>query len=168
MVANILPLWFLRQPDQARLLRLVAGPVVVSTIHQRSFQQLIDDMAQTMVHARGIGLAAPQIGQSMRLAVIDGGVAQQTEPLVLINPVVKQSTPNQEAMEEGCLSIPGVFGLVPRPTGLSMTALDRRGATISLNAVGLLARVIQHEIDHLNGRLFIDRVTRITAGKIPS
>lgn len=161
-----LPLWLLKDPDQARLLRLTAADVDLLEISKPTFQQLIDDMVVTMYQANGIGLAAPQIGQSLRLAVIAPEVdASLSEPLVIINPTITKPSSEQEVIEEGCLSIPKVFGPVHRALSLTVQALDRRGRPFRLNASGLLARVIQHEVDHLLGRLFIDRADHISSGK---
>jgi peptide deformylase len=112
---------------------------------------LIDDMFETMHRAQGIGLAAPQVE---RIAVVD--VEGGKQPLALINPQVVSSSSRQEKSEEGCLSIPDVFGDVERPESVVVRALDRDGRGIEITASGLLARCLQHEIDHLNGKLFID------------
>jgi len=114
-------------------------------------QTLIDDMFATMHAAEGIGLAAPQVGRSERLAVIQVDDA----PLVIINPEIV-STAGRAKAEEGCLSIPEIYGNVERPERIVVRALDRNGTPFELEASGLLARCIQHEVDHLNGKLFID------------
>jgi len=114
-------------------------------------QTLIDDMFATMHAAEGIGLAAPQVGRSERLAVIQVDDA----PLVIINPEIV-STAGRAKAEEGCLSIPEIYGSVERPERIVVRALDRNGTPFELEASGLLARCIQHEVDHLNGKLFID------------
>lgn len=163
-----LPLWLLREPDQAQLLRRVAEQISLSHIQDPAFQVLIDEMVLTMHQARGVGLAAPQIGQSIRLAVIDGQANEHVEPYVLINPSISQVSSDQIDMEEGCLSIPRVFGVVPRANRLTLSAFDRFGKPYRLAAEGFFARVIQHELDHLNGKLYIDRATEITSGKIPT
>ena len=115
--------------------------------------QLIDDMFDTMHAAQGIGLAAPQVGRTERIAVVE---VEGTQPLALINPEVTSSSSRLEKGEEGCLSIPDVFGDVERPESVIVRALDREGRAIEVSATGLLARCLQHEIDHLNGKLFID------------
>lgn len=147
------------------MLKTPAVPVDLTTLDQPDIQQLIDDMIKTMNQAEGIGLAAPQVGQSIRLAVVDGAVSGQAKPYVLINPIVQVSDPEQSEAEEGCLSIPGVFGLVPRPKKITLKAFDRHGQPWSIPAEQLLARVIQHEVDHLNGTLFLDRLTSFTRGQ---
>lgn len=163
-----LPLWLLREHHQAALLRQPSRTAEWPVIATPDFQKLIDDMLVTMRQANGIGLAAPQIGQALRLAVIDGQATETGQPLVLINPVIEQASHDQASMEEGCLSIPKVYGLVPRAKQLTLTAVDREGKTYRLEARDLFARVIQHELDHLNGRLFVDRSTEITSGTIPT
>lgn len=161
-----LPVWLLKNPDHISVLRRVAEPVDLMTVLSAATQHLIDDMVATMYQANGIGLAAPQIGRSEKLAVIAPEVdSHLTEPLVLINPAVDVIGSDQDVIEEGCLSIPKVFGPVPRAARVKLRAIDRHGRPYTLETGGMLARVIQHEIDHLNGRLFIDRADAITNGK---
>ena len=117
-------------------------------------RQLIDDMFETMHAAKGIGLAAPQVGRRERVAVVD--VQGGEPPLALINPEIVSSSSETEKSEEGCLSIPDIFGDVERPTSVVVRALDRDGKSFEVAGSGLLARCLQHEIDHLNGKLFID------------
>ena len=137
--------------------------------------QLIADMLETMHAARGIGLAAQQIGRALQLAVIDvRGISDRPStldwndepadveafmPLVLINPVV---TPAGEpaTASEGCLSFPEMYAKIARPEAVSVSALDAQGKRVNFRCGGLLARAVQHETDHLNGILFIDRMTR--------
>lgn len=148
------------------MLRRPTDVVDLQTVSQPEFQQWIDDMIVTMRQANGVGLAAPQVGKSLRLTVIAAEAdAQLTAPLVLINPKITLVSPEQESGEEGCLSIVGVFGLVARAQTVTVRAFDRQGELFTLTANGLLARVIQHEVDHLDGVLFIDRATEITQGK---
>ncbi len=145
-----------------------ASPVVHADIQTDAFQDLIDDMLQTMVQAHGVGLAAPQIGRSIRLAVIDGYANHRDQPYVLINPTLSRMSSQQNDLEEGCLSIPKVFGEVPRASRLQLDALDRDGQSYTIQAEDFFARVIQHEVDHLNGRLYIDRMHHLTKGTLPS
>lgn len=112
---------------------------------------LIDDMTETMRAAHGIGLAAPQVGRRERVAIVEVDDASY----VLINPEVIQRTGHSTA-EEGCLSIPEIYGDVERPATVTVRALDRDGKVFELTAGELLGRALQHEIDHLDGRLFID------------
>ena len=118
--------------------------------------KLLDNMADTMRSARGVGLAAPQIGVSKRVIVADIG-----EGLVeLINPEIIHAE-GEEVDTEGCLSIPGLIGEVPRAAVVEVTGLSRSGENVDLKASGYLARVLQHEIDHLEGVLFIDRAISV-------
>lgn len=125
---------------------------------------LVDDMLETMYAAPGIGLAATQVGVDRRIAVIDVSESKD-EPLVLINPEIL-APEGSETSEEGCLSIPGVFEKVTRPECVTLRALDRDGNAYELQADGLLAVCIQHEVDHLDGRLFIDRLSMLKRQRI--
>lgn len=117
-------------------------------------QQFIDDLFETMDAAEGVGLAANQVGVTQRVAVV--GV--ERERLVLVNPTVVAAE-GRERAEEGCLSIPEIYGEVPRATHIVLRALDREGTLYEREADGLLARAIQHEIDHLDGILFLDHLS---------
>ncbi|HEX6041788.1 peptide deformylase [Longimicrobium sp.] len=122
--------------------------------------RLVADMFETMYEARGIGLAAPQIGLSQRLIVVD--VKEDGHaPMALLNPVVAEFRGRQEKYEEGCLSIPGISGHVDRPEACVVDALDQQGNPVRIEADGMLARCLQHEIDHLDGILFLDRLSPI-------
>ena len=127
----------------------------VTTIGKEE-QQLIQDMIETMYHDDGVGLAAPQVGVSKQIIVISPR-AHRGEERVLINPVITESS-GEEVGLEGCLSLPGISGEVRRATKIKFQALDPTGAHIVETAQAFTARVIQHEIDHLNGILLIDRV----------
>ncbi len=118
---------------------------------------LIDDMFETMRAAEGIGLAAPQVGVSRRVLVVDLH-DEEMPPLALVNPRVVRSSRERERAEEGCLSVPGVVAVVERPSSVTVEALDSDGAPLRIEADDLLARCIQHEVDHLDGILFFDRV----------
>ncbi|WP_270181823.1 peptide deformylase [Alkalihalobacillus sp. CinArs1] len=118
--------------------------------------RLLDDMFDTMYDAEGVGLAAPQIGIEKQIAVID---TREEEPLEIINPVIKKAT-GAEVDLEGCLSFPGLFGEVERPTRIVLKAQDRHGKEFTLKAEDFFARVIQHEVDHLHGVLFTEKVIR--------
>jgi len=124
-------------------------------------QKLIDDMIETMYAAPGVGLAANQVGISKQVAVIDVSPGDQSSSLmVLINPEIVFSE-GEEASEEGCLSIPEYTTIVKRAKKVRVKCLDRDRKPCELDAEGLLAKAIQHEVDHLNGFLFIDRIGRI-------
>lgn len=118
---------------------------------------LLKDMWATMAAARGVGLAAPQIGLSLRLAVIDVKPEGKSQRLVLINPVLLSSEGEQKK-EEGCLSLPGVYAKLSRAARVRVRALDENGRPWEMTGTGLLARAFQHEIDHLDGKLYIDRL----------
>ena len=109
-------------------------------------------MFDTMYLAKGIGLAAPQVGRGERLAVID----VNEKPFVIINPEIVDADPKKDKAEEGCLSIPDVYGDVERPSRVRVRALDIEGKSFEIEATELLGRCLQHEIDHLHGKLFID------------
>ena len=131
-----------------------------------TLQTLIDDMFDTMYAAKGVGLAAPQIGINVCLSVIDV-IGDKTQPLVLINPEIIASH-GQTSYQEGCLSVPGTFDTVIRAERVTVRALDRFGKSFELTADGLLGECLQHEIDHLNGKLYIDLLSplkRIMARK---
>ena len=143
--------------------RLLGDPVLrrrAAPIEEvsESVRALIDDMFETMYAEEGVGLAAPQVGEEIRLVVIDPH-EEGTEPMVLINPQIVESGSDTAKREEGCLSIPGLSEVVERPATVVVDALDRDGAPQRIEAEGLLATILQHEIDHLDGILFIDRLS---------
>jgi peptide deformylase len=144
----------LQYPDA--FLRHRAAPVEVVDGEVRA---LIDDMLETMYAAPGIGLAATQVGVDRRVAVIDVSDAKDA-PLVLVNPVLREGT-GEQTTEEGCLSIPDVVDKVRRYEQVVVEGLDRDGEAVQFDADGLLAACIQHEIDHLDGRLFIDHLSAL-------
>jgi len=124
-------------------------------------QKLIDDMIETMYAAPGVGLAANQVGVSKQLAVIDVSARDEKCPLiVLVNPEIVRLEGEVEA-EEGCLSVPDYTTVLKRALKVCVKGLDREGRPVEIEAEGLLARALQHEVDHLNGVLFIDRMGRI-------
>jgi peptide deformylase len=126
-----------------------------------ALQQLIDDMIQTMYAAPGVGLAAPQVGVSARVCVIDLSVGKRGgELLTLVNPEFVERD-GMQLEEEGCLSVPGFNATVARPARVTVLAQDRDGTARTIEGTGLLARALQHEIDHLDGRLFLDRLRGI-------
>ncbi len=129
-------------------------PAKPVTSFDGELQTLIDDMYETMYHANGIGLAGPQINIPLRLAVIDVS-RERNEPFCIINPEII-SAEGKELMEEGCLSVPGIYDKAPRALKVKVAALDREGKPFEIEGDGLLAHCLQHEIDHLNGKLFVD------------
>jgi peptide deformylase len=125
-----------------------------------SVRDLARDMLRSMYTARGIGLAAPQVGVHKQLLVIDLDPENAaTPPMVLVNPEIGSTSASLETYEEGCLSIPGVYLSVVRPSAVEVSFRDEHGRPRRIKADGLLARCIQHEMDHLRGVLFVDRVT---------
>ena len=141
------------------ILRTVAEPVTAVT---PEIKTIIADMTETMWHQVGVGLAAPQVGISLRILVMDDG---KRGARALLNPSITDRR-GSVVEEEGCLSIPGVFGDVERSKWISVSAMDENGDHISFEAQGLQAKVIQHEIDHLDGVLFIDRLPPVTRDRI--
>jgi peptide deformylase len=119
---------------------------------------LIDSMYNVMYRAKGLGLAAPQVDVSRRIFVLDIEDDKKNISLALINPVIKEYSDKEEPYEEGCLSVPGIMAEVTRPVEILVSGLDRDGKEVEIEAGDLLARVIQHEIDHLNGIVFVDHL----------
>lgn len=119
-----------------------------------STQKLIDDMIETMQQANGVGLAAPQVGISLRIIVVQ---IPEEEPIALVNPEIIKRSGEQE-VTEGCLSVPGYYGEIKRSAGVTVKGKNRNGQKIRIKATGLMAEALEHEIDHLNGRLYIDHV----------
>ncbi len=124
--------------------------------------KLLNDLAESMYANKGIGLAAPQIGAALRAIVLDVEQRDGTPKLIeLVNPVIIESSTELSEFEEGCLSFPDESEKVIRPAEVTVQAIDRDGKPVELKATGLKATVVQHEIDHLDGILFIDRVSRL-------
>lgn len=137
------------------VLRQQASPVVSI---DDALQHLIDDMIETMYAAPGIGLAAPQVGISLRLFVVDVSNGREAKALMtFINPEILQ-TEGQVREDEGCLSVPGVYGVTPRAAKVRIHGMDRIGHTVEVTGEGLLARAFLHEMDHLQGLLFFNRM----------
>ena len=156
---------FLPEP----VLRRKAKPV---TKFDKELQTLIDDMIETMREAPGVGLAAPQVNISQQLAVIEYDEDEDEEEnedappkpkklYVIINPEITKTSEEKVIGIEGCLSIPGLQGEVERHESIQVKALNRHGSPVKLKVDGWMARIFQHEIDHLNGDLFTDRATRV-------
>jgi peptide deformylase len=152
---TIKPLIILPDP----LLRQVSKPIERV---DSDLQRLADDMLETMYDAPGIGLAAIQIGVARRMLVIDvAREGEEKQPLVFINPEIVSSSDERSVYEEGCLSIPDYYAEVERPATVGVKYLDRDGKEQTMEADSLLATCLQHEIDHLNGVLFIDYISRL-------
>lgn len=142
-------------------LRNVAKPVAQV---DDSVRKLIDDMLETMYQAPGIGLAAIQVNQPRRVIVVDIS-EERNQPLALVNPEILD-TQGEEEMDEGCLSVPGVYEKVQRAERVRVRALDRDGKSFEMEVDGLLAVCIQHEIDHLDGKLFVDYLSNLKRQRI--
>lgn len=156
----ILPI--LKLPDPK--LRLKSEPIIKVTDEIRA---LSDAMLETMYDAPGIGLAAIQIGEPKRLLVIDLAKKEgEKQPMVVINPEIVATSDEKSVYEEGCLSIPEYYEEVERPAKVTVRFLDREGAEKTVEAEGLLATCLQHEIDHLNGVLFIDYLSKLKRDRV--
>ena len=145
-------------------LRTEARPVAEVTDATRA---LIDDMLETMYEAPGIGLAATQVNVHQRVLVIDVS-EERNEPLVFINPRYSVLDPEKGEYDEGCLSVPGFYETVCRPQRIEVTALDRSGEAFTRELEGLLAICLQHEVDHLDGKLFVDYLSPLKRQRIRS
>jgi peptide deformylase len=158
------------------VLRTKVKPVAPADITSAPVQRLIDDMVQTMLEYHGVGLAAPQVHEELRLFVAQiigdeeeeaGQDSGRPEVMVLINPEITPVGRHIEEDWEGCLSIPDLRGLVPRHRDIKVKAFDRTGKRVDVEAAGYMARVIQHETDHLDGVLFLDEYARYHAKREP-
>ena len=145
------------------ILRGRAEEIRADEIKSPAIQKLIFGMKETVIPAGGIGLAAPQVGLSLRLIVI----ALNDKLMAFINPKITKFSWRKEVDEEGCLSVPGKFGPVKRSKVIKVEAFDEHGKLIKFKAGGLFARVIQHEVDHLDGILFIDKAKKVITDSAP-
>jgi peptide deformylase len=143
-------------------LRTPAEPVSAGRARERAYQRLVDDMIETMRAERGVGLAAPQVGFGLQLfvyeALDDEDAAESVALRVVVNPMVEPVAGELVYDWEGCLSIPDLRGLVPRHPAVRVHGLDREGRPLDYRAEGFEARIVQHEFDHLNGVVFLDRM----------
>lgn len=146
------------------VLKRKSRPIVFADM-KADLPGLLENMWETMYAANGVGLAAPQIGINIRLAVIDVKPDGKSRRLVLINPEIVQREGAIEE-EEGCLSIPGLYAKLKRSSRVKVRALNQHGIPIELTGEGLLARAFQHEIDHLNGKLFVDNLPLVRRLKV--
>lgn len=145
-------------------LRKIASPV---TVFDAKLASLIDDMFETMYDAQGIGLAATQVNVHKQLLVID--VSENREnPLVFINPRIEVWDGELSSYDEGCLSVPGYFETVSRPRAIRVNAMDRNGQAFEMTVEGILSTCLQHEVDHLNGKLFVDYLSALKRNRIRS
>lgn len=151
----------LKFPDQD--LRIKAKPV---ESFDDELKTLTDDMFETMHSVNGIGLAATQIGVAKQVAVIDIS-PEKNEPLIIVNPEIQILDPSKtEDYDEGCLSVPGFFEKISRPSDIKLTYQDLNGKKQEIKPEGLLTKVVQHELDHLNGRLFVDHISELKRRRI--
>ncbi len=154
---TLAPLKILTVPDP--VLRTRARPVAAE--HEATLRALVPRMFAAMYAAPGIGLAAPQVGVGLRVAVVDLMAEDKPDPIVLINPEILATSEDRETREEGCLSLPGQYADVTRPARVRIRFHDQQGARRELSAEGLLAACLQHEIDHLDGVLFVDHLSTL-------
>lgn len=151
--------------DPNPILRKRAEEVPVSEITTPDFQKLLDDMIETMYKARGIGLAAPQIGISRRILIAETATKDTKEglknPIAVVNPELMAKSWRKVLSEEGCLSVPGVWGVVKRYKSVTVRGYGRDGKRLTIKNSALLGIILQHEIDHLNGVLFIDKAEKV-------
>jgi peptide deformylase len=143
------------------ILRKKSKDISLKEIKTRNFSRVISDLEKTMLATDGAGLAAPQIGKNIRLAVINS----KDGAFCIINPKIVNKSWAKELDQEGCLSIPGIFGKVKRHKKITLTFLNPRGEIVKQTVQGLMARVIQHEVDHLDGVLFIDKAMEVEENK---
>ncbi len=146
--------------DYNAVLHTSAQDVDLSEIKNSKFQQLIEDMIDSMIKYHGVGLAAPQIGRSIRLIITakDRETADiRKNATALINPVITFISKEKVNLEEGCLSVPKKWGVIERAKKVRVKALDRNGNVVQIKAKDLQAQILQHEIDHLNGHLYIEK-----------
>ncbi|MBU1159728.1 peptide deformylase [Patescibacteria group bacterium] len=162
-----------------KVLRKVAEKITAEEISSQKIKNIINRMIKTMSESKdGVALAAPQINESVRIFIVDGNIWKNSnrspssvpvqpktdfgsKPVVFINPVIKKSSKRKLLLEEGCLSITGISGTIKRSEKLTIEALDGNGKKFSRGVSGLLAQIIQHEMDHLNGVLFIDKAIHL-------
>jgi peptide deformylase len=134
--------------------------VAPETIGTPDFQEFIDQLTAAMFHYDGVGIAAPQVGRNIRVFIVN----EKGGPKVYINPEIIEMSEKIIDSEEGCLSVPGVWGIVPRAKRIKLRALDRHGRKMEVDAKNFSGIILQHEFDHLEGILFIDKATRIDKG----
>ncbi len=138
-----------RQPSRA---------VTTEELHTSAFQQFCNDLVSQMEESQGMGIAAPQVGNCIRVFVVNGEYLDEpSDHLVCINPRLTLFSKKTSVLDQGCLSVPGMYGPVRRPAKVRMKALSRDGKRIDIMAKGILAQILQHEYDHLDGVLFIDK-----------
>jgi peptide deformylase len=145
--------------------KILRGKARKVTSFGAELQTLIDDMVETMRAASGVGLAAPQVNAPLRVIVVEFNESEDEETppklYTVVNAKITRFSSDQEIGTEGCLSIPGIVGDVERPISITVKGLNRRGQPLNIKASGWLARIFQHEVDHLDGVLFVDRADKV-------
>ena len=144
-------------------LRVCAQTVDSAQLHSLNMRRLIDDMIETMRVKDGVGIAATQVGKPYQIFIVSE-IPKKVQ--VFINPELSVFSKKQTYLEEGCLSLPGILGWVARPAKVRLKALDLSGQPVEIKATGLMAKIVQHEYDHLQGILFIDKTERLTQGNL--
>lgn len=148
-----------------QVLRLTAKPLPLDLVTSPEIKKLLGEMSKALAaEADGVALAAPQVGKSWRIFVVSGKVINEEKPpadLVFINPEIKKMSKVKAEMEEGCLSVRWIYGHVKRATRVTIEAYDEKGKKFTYNGSGLLAQIFQHEMDHLDGTLFIDKADNL-------
>jgi peptide deformylase len=146
-----------KEPE--KVLRGKAKPLKTDDLNTPALLKLVKDMIHTMYDAKGVGLAAPQIGLDQQLIIV---APPNEEPMAIVNPVIVKRSLATNPSEEGCLSVPGTWGFVRRANSLTVKGLTPEGKPFKMNAKGFTATIFQHECDHLNGVLFIDKAKNVT------
>ncbi len=154
-------IWIEGLAAERKRLRSVAKPFDFSSMPYKELAALIRRMRKIMREANGVGLAANQIGLPHRLFVAEVPVNDGTKFYSVINPAIEKMSTEKATIEEGCLSVPGIWGDAPRAERVTLVGQDLRGKSLKIKAWGLLARVFQHETDHLDGKLFIDKAKNL-------
>jgi peptide deformylase len=157
---EILPILIAPQPI------LKAKAHAITPAHADQVRALVPRLLSTMYRAPGIGLAAPQVGVGLRLAVVDLQEDDKNNPIVLINPEIVASSKEEAVREEGCLSLPGMYADVTRPAIVKVRYYDQQGVRQEIQAEGLLSACLQHELDHLDGVLFVDHISLLKRNMI--
>lgn len=162
MLSNDQPIWTIENKKEERFLRKRPADFDFSKYTEKELRELITTMRSIMRRANGVGLSANQVGLDIQLFV--AGIPQQKgKPkfYAIFNPKIEKPSKEHIAMEEGCLSVPNMWGVVSRPKEIIITGFDKHKKPIRIRATGLLARVFQHEVDHLNGIVFIDKAQSV-------
>lgn len=154
----ISPIYITSDKSQEKFLRKKTEAVDFGVMDKKEREALVREMRRVMHEAHGIGLSANQIGFPYRVFVAETSSEKGTKFYAIFNPCIEKMDEEESFFEEGCLSVPNTYGEVPRPSKITLTGMDTRGKSVKIKAWGLLARIFQHEIDHLNGKLFVDRV----------